>query len=77
MDEADVHPAGDKRGLSIGDTINQFQVGILTTFDLRVMAIDYVIGQAVHFVVLVPGGKKLESANTNVTGGDAGQNRTR
>ena len=44
---------------------------------LRVMALDHVIGQATHLVLLAAGGEQLKGADTNVAGSNARQNRAR
>ena len=47
------------------------------TLQLRVVALDYVIGQAAHLGRLAAGGEQLEGADTNVAGGNTRQNRAR
>ena len=55
----------------------QCQVGVRVALQLRVVALDHVIGQATHLGLLTAGGEELEGADTDVAGGNARQNRAR
>ena len=50
MDESHVHPARDQRGLAATYRAQQLEVGALRGLELRVVAIDHVVGQAPHRV---------------------------
>ena len=77
MDEAHMHPARNERRLFVAHALEQSEVGVRVALQLRIMAIDCVIGQAMHFGLLTAGGEKLEGAHTDVAGSNARQNRAR
>ena len=57
MDESHMHPAGNERRLSVAHALEQSEVGVRVVLQLRVMAIDDVIGQATHFGLVTAGGE--------------------
>src|SRR5437879_8357417 len=77
MDEVHMHPTGNERRLSVAHALEQTQVGVRMAFQLRVVALDDVIGQATYLGLLTAGGEQLEGADTDVAGGNASQNRAR
>ena len=53
------------------------KVRIRVALQLRVMALDHVIGQTAHLVQLTAGGELLEGADTDVARSNPRQNRAR
>ena len=77
MNEADMHPAGNERRLFVAHGRKQGEVGVRVVLQLRVVTIDYVIGQATHLGLLTAGSEQLKGADTDVAGSNARQNRAR
>src|SRR4029450_10244698 len=75
MDESHMHPAGNERRLFVAHSLEQSEVGVRVALQLRVMAIDDIIGQATNFGLLTAGGEKLEGTRTDVAGSNAGPKR--
>src|SRR5262250_2830652 len=75
VDEAHMHPTGNERRLFVAHTLEQSQVWVRLPLQLRVVAIDDVIGESLHPGLLAASGEELEGADTDVAHGNARQNR--
>ena len=71
VNESDCHPRGDERGLAAGHRGQQLDVGLVGGLDLRVVAIDHVIGKAADRLRVTARGEVFEGAYPHVTRGHA------
>ena len=75
VDEPDELPAGDERGLAVRDRAEELQVLPRGVDQLRVVAVDRVVGQRPQGRLVPSGRRVLERPDPDVAGGHAGQDR--
>ena len=75
MHEADAHPVGDERGLAFGYFFKESECRVLGVYPVRKMTEDRVVRQDAQRIGVADRGKEFESADANVTGRDAREDR--
>src|ERR1700738_3934417 len=77
MDESDLHPACDERGLALDDGSQQLKIGPLVALGMRIMTLDHIIGEQPDRFDVAARGEVLKRAYTHETRGHPRQYRSR
>ncbi len=76
VNKPDELPCGHELGLGIDHVLEHGKIRPLALFCLRVMPLNHVIGESANGIYILPAGKKLKRAHSDMTLGDARQHCT-
>jgi hypothetical protein len=76
VDESDAHPVGDERGLAFYRRFQESEGWMIGLRPVWKVASKRVVSQEAEGVGVTQGGELFEGANADVTGRDAGKDRT-